>query len=201
MRDQGPAVTVDTQRLRLRPLGTDDLDALVELDSDPEVMRWLSGGTATPREFLEEVVLPGFLDLDPGRPWLGAWAIEDRDGAFLGWVSLRPSRPEVPTSATLGYRLRRAAWGRGFATEAARAVLARAFEAGDLALVEATVYEANSASRRVLEKLGLREAGRGAMTPDDLAAVDTFQATSGGVWEGDDIVYRIERAAWQRGPA
>lgn len=201
MRDPYVAPAVVTQRLRLRRLDIDDLDALVELDSDPEVMRWLSGGSATPREFVEEVVLPGFLETDPARPWLGAWAIEDGDGTFLGWVSLRPSLPEVPTTATLGYRLRRGAWGRGVATEAARAVLARAFEVGDLSLVEATVYEANTASRRVLEKLGLRARGRLRLTLDDLSAADTFDGDAGEPWEGEDIVYRLERAEWRGGPA
>ncbi len=191
---------MDTQRLRLRPLATDDLDALVDLDSDPEVMRWLSGGTATPREFLEEVVLPGFLATYPGCPWLGAWAIEDGDGTFLGWVSLRPSHPGIPTTATLGYRLRRGAWGRGVATEAARTVLAWAFGAGDLELVQATVYEANAASRRVLEKLGLWAFGRLRLTPDDLTGVDTFHAASGEPWDGADILYRLDRAGWRGGP-
>lgn len=186
-----------TGRLRLRRLRADDLDAMVELDSDPEVMRWLSGGTATPREFIEEVVLPGFLAVDPGRPWLGVWAVEHPADGFIGWVSLRPGRPETPTSAVLGYRLRREAWGRGYATEAAGNVLRRAFESGDLEDVEATVYEANVGSRRVLEKLGLRVVRRQRLTPDELAAMDTFDAGGAEVWDGDDLVFRLDRAGWR----
>lgn len=190
-----------TERLRLRRLCVDDLDAMVELDSDPEVMRWLSGGIATPREFIEEVVLPGFLAIDPRRPWLGVWATERLDGGFVGWVSLRAVRPEAPTWATLGYRLCRAAWGRGLATEAARAVLHQAFDEGDLERVEATVYEANHASRRVLEKLGLRLFRRHHLALDDVAVADTVDGGSGGVWEGDDLVYRLDRGGWRWLPA
>ncbi|MFN8518923.1 MAG: GNAT family N-acetyltransferase [Chloroflexota bacterium] len=185
-----------TSRLRLRRLRADDLDAMVELDSDPQVMRWLSGGTATPREFIEEVVLPGFLCIDPRRPWLGVWATEDPAGGFLGWVSLRAVHPEAPRWASLGYRLCRTAWGRGLATEAAAAVLHQAFHEGDLERVEATVYEQNHASCRVLEKLGLRVFRRHRLTLDDLAVIDSFDGGAGEVWEGDDLTYRLERADW-----
>ncbi len=184
-----------TERLRLRRLRPDDLDALVDLDSDPEVMRWLSGGTPTPREFIEEVVLPGFLARYPTRPWLGVWMAELPDGPPIGWVSLRPVRPEAPAWASLGYRLRRAGWGRGYATEAARAVLGQAFGTGDLERVEATVYEDNLRSQRVLAKLGLRLLRRHHLALDDLAVVDSFV---GGVdvWPGDDLIYRLDRGEW-----
>jgi RimJ/RimL family protein N-acetyltransferase len=187
--------TLTTARLRLRRLRADDVEALVELDADPAVMRWLSGGSATPREFIEEVVLPGFLASYPCRPWLGVWVIEDPAGAFLGWVSLRPELAELPDRATLGYRLRRPGWGRGIATEAARAVVDRAFQDGDLVSAAATVYEANLASRRVLRKLGFREVRRQHLTHEDLDGIDTFPG-GGAVWDGDDVIYRLDRAGW-----
>jgi RimJ/RimL family protein N-acetyltransferase len=186
-----------TERLRLRRPRPDDIDALVKLDDDPEVMRWLSGGQATPRSVIEDVVLPGLLATDPLRPWLGAWVIEDPDGAFLGWVTLRPMDAAVPTCASLGYRLRRAAWGKGIATEASHAVLRRAFAEGDLERVEASAYEDNRASRRVLEKLGLRMHARYRLTLDDLARTDTFDGGAASVWDGDDLVYRLDRADWR----
>jgi RimJ/RimL family protein N-acetyltransferase len=191
------AVVLATDRLRLRPLRPDDVDAMVDLDSDPEVMRWLTGGTATPRDYIDDVVLPRFLERDPRRPWLGVWATEGPDGRFLGWVSLRPMSPACPRWATLGYRLCRSAWGRGYGTEAAGAVLGRAFEGGDLERAEAMVYEANIASQRVLQKLGLRLCGRRHLTLDDLAISDTFDGgAASSVWEGDDLIYRIDRAGW-----
>ena len=69
-----------------------------------------------------------------------------------------------------------------------------------LELVQATVYEANAASRRVLEKLGLWAFGRLRLTPDDLTGVDTFHAASGEPWDGADILYRLDRAGWRGGP-
>jgi RimJ/RimL family protein N-acetyltransferase len=195
---QQPSVAVlATNRLRLRPLRPDDVDAMVDLDGDPEVMRWLTGGAATPRDYIEEVVLPGFLERYQRRPWLGVWATEGPDGRFLGWVSLRPMSPACPRWAILGYRLCRSAWGRGYGTEAAGAVLGRAFEDGDLERAEAMVYEANVASQRVLQKLGLRLCGRRHLTLDALAISDTFDGGgSSAVWEGDDLIYRIDRAGW-----
>lgn len=184
-----------TARLRLRRIMADDLEHLVALDGDPEVMRYLSGGSPTPREVLAERVLPGFLQRDEARRHLGVWVVESlEDGGFLGWVGLWPL--EAPTEARLGYRLRRSAWGRGYATEAARALLDLAFTEGDLQRVEATTYELNRASQRVLEKLGLRLVRRYRPTQEELAASGSFDGGEAEPWEGDELVYGIRRQAW-----
>ena len=123
-------VFLETERLVLRRFTEADVDNLFELDSDPEVMRWLSGGTPTPREYIEEVVLPGFLAADERRPWLGVWALEQPDAGFLGWVSLRPVAPETPTWAVLGYRLRMPDHKRA-AVQAFKSLRFRTVAAGD----------------------------------------------------------------------
>jgi RimJ/RimL family protein N-acetyltransferase len=64
--------------------------------------------------------------------------------------------------------------------------------------VVATTYEYNSASRRVMEKAGMRLVRRFHLTPDDLAAVGTFAASSQEVWEGDEVEYALTRAEWER---
>ena len=106
-------VFLETERLVLRRFTESDADDLVALDSDPEVLRYLTGGVPIPRaEVLE--ALRGFVE----RPELGVRAAEDRDGAFLGWMSLGSSERDRAGTAQLGYRLTRAAWGLGYAAEA-----------------------------------------------------------------------------------
>ena len=81
------------------------------------------------------------------------WAtVETRSGAFVGWFSLRHVGDRV---GELGFRLRRDAWGRGFASEGAIALVAMGFADQDLARIAATTMAVNSASRRVMEKTGL----------------------------------------------
>ena len=141
-----------TERMVLRRFTADDAPLLVELDSDPEVMRWLTGGRPTDAEVVQRDVLPRVLGRYEGAP--GYLAAEERgSGEFLGWFVLRP----VPgRGLELGYRLRRAAWGRGYATEGARALVRLAFAEPGADRVFAETMAVNAGSRRVLEKAGLR---------------------------------------------
>ncbi|WP_432984217.1 GNAT family N-acetyltransferase [Dactylosporangium sp. CA-233914] len=157
------SVHLQTERLQLRRITPDDLDALVELDSDPEVMRYL-GGRPTSRERMRDEYLPRILAYYERGDDLGYWAAAERaSGAFLGWVFFRPYRegdPHLPgidrSGIELGYRLRRAAWGRGYATEACRALVERGFETVGVERVFAETMAVNTGSRRVMEKSGLR---------------------------------------------
>lgn len=137
--------SLDTTRLWLRPVMAADGDDLHGLEQDPEVMRFLNGGAPTPR--IPEAGPSSFLMPRGGEP--GVWAGRDRAAdAFVGWFSLRDGE--------LGYRLRRAAWGRGYATEGAAALLAHGFEALGLARIRGQTMAVNAASRRVMERLGMR---------------------------------------------
>jgi len=145
-----------TERLVLRPLRLDDVDALVELDADPEVMRYLTGGAPTPRSDIERD-LPTWLDVRAGVGRLAALV----DGRFIGWFALRPPPPGhiiggLPGDLELGYRIRRDAWGHGYATEGGRALVAHGFRTLDVPRIVATTMTVNLASRRVMEKVGLR---------------------------------------------
>jgi len=147
---------METERLVLRRFADDDVDALVELDSDPSVMRFITGGRATPRAEVEQEILPAFLRHYARWPGWGFFAAEEiASGAFLGWFHLRPSEGDPDDLVELGYRLRRSAWGKGYATEGASALIGYAFGLG-ARRVYATTMAANVASRRVLEKAGLR---------------------------------------------
>jgi RimJ/RimL family protein N-acetyltransferase len=112
-------ILLETLRLRLRQFTLDDTDRLVELDSDPAVMRYITFGVPTPREAYVDDILPYWLEVYRRTPLLGYWAAEDRaSGEFHGWFHLRPDRIDAGEQE-LGYRLRRASWGRGLASECA----------------------------------------------------------------------------------
>ena len=93
------------------------------------------------------------------RPGLGFFAVESPEGDFMGWVHLRLDTFE-PAWAEIGYRLARPFWGQGLATAASRLLAQRAFDALGFDVVTARTMPENVASRRVMEKVGLREAGR-----------------------------------------
>jgi RimJ/RimL family protein N-acetyltransferase len=156
--DERVGIILETERLLLREFTVADADNLVELDGDPEVMRYLTGGKETSRERIETVVVPRILHTCqefPGFGWFAA--IEKPTGAFQGWFGLWPpeSGPVDLTNAEVGYRLRREAWGRGLATEGTRALIDRAFGELGVRRVWAKTMAVNTRSRRVMEKCGL----------------------------------------------
>lgn len=155
-----PALSTD--RLTLVPLRDDaeHTELLVGLDADPEVMRYLTGRPST----REDVIAAHGARTDPAldRAGLGYW-LGFTDDDFVGWWGMVPpgrwgdaaTEDTGPGQAELGYRLMRAHWGQGHATEASRAMLAHAF--GPLALrrVFATTMAVNAGSRRVMERIGM----------------------------------------------
>ncbi|MGE0543770.1 MAG: GNAT family N-acetyltransferase [Dehalococcoidia bacterium] len=190
---------LETERLLLRRFTTADVDNLFALDGDPAVMRYLSGGAATPRDVIERDILPRFLRSYEPDAGFGYWAAEERaTGAFVGWFSFHPPDGAGRDNIELGYRLRRAAWGKGYATEGARALIRKGFTEQGVRRVFATTYQDNLASRRVMEKLGMTLVRTFRITPTDLGAHGTYHVTSTDVWDGDDVEYALEREEWQR---
>jgi RimJ/RimL family protein N-acetyltransferase len=172
-------ILLETERLRLRQFQLDDVDRLVELDSDPEVMRYITFGAATPRASYVEIYLPRWFEIYARQPGLGYFAAELRDtGDFIGWFHLRDDRIE-PEYLELGYRLSRNAWGQGYATEGSLALVRHGFETIGAARLSARTLERNLASQRVMQKCGLKFGGRfeypqdviGGRSPDERAAV------------------------------
>lgn len=176
-----------TQRLRLHRFTESDVDLLVELDGDPQVMRFLTGGRPTPREVVERQTLPRILRYYRCHPGFGTWAaVEHAGGAFVGWFALGPRGGGQPGEVELGYRLRRAFWGRGYATEGASALIHRGFTELGVQRVMAQTMTVNAASRRVLRRCGL-------------TFVRTFflqwpEQIDGG--EHGDVEYALTRAQW-----
>jgi RimJ/RimL family protein N-acetyltransferase len=151
-----PDFLLQTDRLYLRRFREGEASLFFELDSDPEVMRFITKGVPTPLEKIENEILPRVLRYYTLAPPQGCWAAHLRaDGQFIGWFHLRADRIE-PAEMEIGYRLRRSAWGHGLATEGSRALVVRAFEAWGYSKVCARTLLPNRASQRVMEKAGLR---------------------------------------------
>ncbi|MEU8582196.1 GNAT family N-acetyltransferase [Streptomyces abikoensis] len=148
---------LETDRLALRPFTEADTDRLLALDNDAEVMRFLNGGRPTTREAIRTGTLPRLLHDHPCfGPRRGYWAAEERaTGSFLGWFEFRPLDDHGPAVVELGYRLRRSAWGGGYATEGAKALIHKGFTELGVGRVTANTMAVNTRSRRVMEKAGL----------------------------------------------
>jgi RimJ/RimL family protein N-acetyltransferase len=147
-----PALT--TERLILRPRGLADTEACLAMDREPEVTRYISGPWGDPvahRAFIEARTIGPYPD------GLGYWTIAPRDepDAFAGWVLLIPLDAVGP-EIEIGWRLRPAVWGLGYASEAAGAVLRYGFETVDLDEIVAEIDPANLASIRLAERIGMR---------------------------------------------
>ncbi len=181
-------VFLETERLVLRQFTRDDAELLVELDGDPDVMFFINGGRATPREEIEGDVLPAFLSYYVRFPGYGFWAaIERATGEFVGWFHFRPAPGHPSDEPELGYRLRRSAWGKGFGTEGSIALIAKGFRELGVRRVLAETMVVNSASRRVMEKAGMR-------------LVREFHAEWPDRIPGDehgDVEYTITRDEWE----
>lgn len=133
-----------TPRLRLDPARARDLPFLIELDSDPEVMRHILGRARTVQE-AREYWSPQL----PGPMWIGSVGDDP-----VGWWCLWPREGGV---AELGYRLARRWWRQGLAVEGARALLDAGFCDPDLQVVRAETMVVNAGSRGVMRRLGMRE--------------------------------------------
>lgn len=145
-----------TRRLDLRPVTPADRDRLVALEADPEVMRFLNGGQPVPEAGCPDA---DFLTPRGTEPEVLV-AHERGTGSFIGWFALFDDGwVDGQRTAEVGYRLHRAAWGQGYATECLTALVAQAFEALGFDRVQALTLAVNAGSRRVLEKAGFRHTG------------------------------------------
>jgi RimJ/RimL family protein N-acetyltransferase len=154
-----------TERLRLRPRTMADLEANMAMDLDREVHRYIHAHPLDPRRHRADLIRR----ITSGWPqegglWVVEWAHEP---GFLGWCGIFPL--EDSGLLEIGYRYVRAAWGRGVATEAGRIVLEHGFSVLGIDPLVAVAHPANRASRRVLEKIGLRWEGLACHYGQDLA--------------------------------
>ncbi len=190
-------VFLETERVVLRRFTEADADDLVALNSDPEVMRYLTGGPPTPRDVIEREILPAYLHYYERGDRYGYWAaIEKATGDFLGWFHFRPGEGAGPGEVELGYRLRRAAWGKGYGTEVSRALIRKGFAKLDVQRVVASTYEYNVGSRRVMEKAGMTLVRTYRLTPEELR--EMFGIEDPEIFDGDEVEYALEKVDWER---
>ena len=152
-----PTPTLHTARLRLRPFTGADADPLFALHSNARVLRYWDSPPWSDRARADRFIAACRRMAEDGS---GARLALERasDGGFVGWCALSRWNPDY-RSAAIGYVLDETAWGQGYATEAARAVLQWAFDSLDLNRVQAETDTRNVASARVLEKLGFVREG------------------------------------------
>ena len=174
--------TLTTARLRLEPYRDEHADGLHAMNSDPEVMRYLSGKPDTPDETRAIVERVKARWREVGYSW---WAFVERDsGEIVGAGCLQNLRreatalPDLDCPLEIGWRLRRDAQGRGYASEAAVAIGDFAFDVRQAPEIYAVCDPANAASARVMQRLGMSDLG--------------LQH-----WYGKEVTtYRIDAAQW-----
>lgn len=178
---------LETERLTLRRFTPEDVELLVELDSDPEVMRFLTG-QPTSRDEVELEILPGFLKVYAAHEQLGTFAAyEKAGGAFVGWFGMQPTADLAAVG--VGYRLLRSVWGKGYATEGTRALIARAFTELGMERVEADTMAVNHRSRAVMRRSGLRFVKIWHEHFDDPLPGTEF----------GEVLYAVDRTTWEAG--
>lgn len=144
---------IETERLYLRLFKPDDLEAFSLIRSDPDVMRYMRDGKPLSREQVSEN-LTGIIQHYREHSF-GLWAaIYKQDSQLIGFCGLQflEQTPEIE----LGYMLSKAYWGKGLATEGAKASLKYGFGNLNLERIVAVAYPENLASRRVMEKVGMK---------------------------------------------
>jgi len=151
-------IIFQTPRLILRQITIDDAALILELNSDPLVVKYLHEPTlqtiAGAEKIITDIILPQY------KNKLGRWAIHTKENMeFIGWCGLK-YRPEL-YEVDLGYRLKQQAWGKGYATEAAKHTLDYGFYALRLTKITARAHIENMASYKVLEKIGMEYIGEG----------------------------------------
>ena len=187
-RKRAPVPEIRTTRLVLRGWRASDRHEFAAMNADPEVMEHFA-------EPLSKAASDRLVDaIEEGwdRHGYGLWAVERlADGALLGFTGLsRPSfdAPFMP-AVEIGWRLRRAAWGQGYATEAAEAAAAFAFETVGLAELVSFTVPANERSRRFMERLGMTHDPKDDFDHPKLLHHDVLRR---------HVLYRLSREAWAR---
>ena len=171
-----------TPRLALRRVTHDDLDWLAALYSDPDVMRYLGG--VKDRTKAEEILNTRILQYYDEHPGFGVWMTVERvTGTRLGCHLLNHIRGE--SIVQVGFTLEKSAWGKGFGTEMASAVLRYGFVDMKVPRIAGMASLQNHASQRVLMKIGLERRGERAFPHPDYAS------------EGPMAWFEREAADWQ----
>ena len=165
-----------TERLLLEPMNPAHYEGLRALNSDPVVMRYITGAAETPEETRAVIERVQGRWRQFGYSW---WSFLDREsGELVGAGCIQHLGHDPANPYEIGWRLSQDQWGKGYAIEAARRMARFAFEELNAPLLCAICDPGNAASERVMQKLGMRYKG-----------VETWH-------EREVTVYQIDRAGW-----
>lgn len=172
---------LQTARLRLEPFDDHHLDGLNALNSDPVVMRYLSGRPETREETQAGIDRVKARWAEWGYSW---WVFIEHDGGeIVGAGCIQHLGRERANPLEIGWRLRQDRWGRGLASEAARTMAGFAFDTLQAPLLLAVCHTENQASARVMRRLGMRYRG-----------VERW-------YDMDTAVYEMTGDEWRQRPA
>jgi RimJ/RimL family protein N-acetyltransferase len=169
-------------RLRLVPFDESHLDGLNELNSDPEVMRYLGGRPETREETMQAIQRVKARWAEWGYSW---WSFFEHDGgALIGAGCIQHLGRDKTNPLEIGWRLKRDRWHRGLASEAAETMAGFAFDTLGTPLLTSVCHVDNAASAKVMQRLGMRRRG-----------VERW-------YDMDALAYEMTQAEWQaRRPA
>ncbi len=180
--------TLHTQRLSLRLWRDTDLPLFAKINRDPRVMRYMPAALSSDASDRLASRIRSHFD----QHGFGLWAVEVRHVApFVGFVGLAVPRFEAHFTpcVEIGWRIACEHWGRGYATEAAKAALAFGFDQLALPEVVSLTVPANLASRRVMEKIGMHRSAQEDFDHPTLPAGHTLRR---------HVLYRLKRAMWNQ---
>ena len=145
-------IVFETPRLTLRRITEEDAPLILQLNSDPDIVKYVHEPTLESEEqainIIVNIIIPQYLNN------LGRWAIHTKNNnEFIGWCGIK-YKPEMDET-DLGFRLKKTAWGKGYATESAQHTLEYAFNTLNLRLITGRAHIENIASQKVLEKIGM----------------------------------------------
>ena len=152
------SIRFETARLVIRTFEARDADPWFAMISDPEVRRFLPAGPAPTMELIQRVIGERQeMERELGHTM---WAVDDKTtGAFIGQCGLRPVDEGAGPEIDLAYHYTSASWNKGYASEAAIAVLAHGLGPVGLDSIMAVTLPENIGSWRVMEKVGMRYEG------------------------------------------
>jgi len=183
-------IKFETPRLRLRQWRSEDREPFAAMNADPEVMKYFVAlGT---REGSDRTIDAWHSELEE-RGWSN-WAVEISDSStFIGFVGLSVPRRKLPFTpcVEIGWRLAKAHWGKGFATEAAKGTLRVAFETLRLEKIVSFTSLVNKPSRAVMERIGMINSGEDFDHP----------ALPEGSYLRRHCLYRINHERWRSNDA
>lgn len=155
----------DSTRLSFRLFNQDDGELLWQLDQDPDVMKYITGGKINTMADINNTFLPRLKKFtNPAKGW-GLWQVCDKSShEYLGWILVRPmnffnQEHDLPTTAEndieIGWRFFKKHWGKGYASEAALAVKTALMTQASIDYISAIAMEDNIGSISIMKKLGM----------------------------------------------